>query len=937
MWAASTYYAYAYFASNAERSMGKIGIGVGAQPADNTLEGGSSCTGVSKSQNGFWTAYFYAVPNPGYKFLGWTTSSTSTAYLDSGAALYDKSASTDSSCQLYAHFAVDDTPSGGGGGGGEAPTAGDLVEKTITRTSADVRDCIGSVTLPSDVVEMGFDYMWCSHNYGESSATSYDGNNRKQWSQISAMTFDAGWRMPIYDAETGFNRFTNTTYNSSERRAYSTKEGFTDKYIQFTSSYNYCWLGVTANATSYSSHYYFDTSKGTSTSEAFSGSNNLEFRLVYEPNKVGIYKLTVLVKNVDGTTTTTKACVYYCAKGQQIKITPTAADGYTMKWDSESTTAAAKTFTVDANKSATITYTKQATPSTVTFAVSPAGYGSVTQQTITNVPNGASISVNGSEITINGTTVGANATEATVQYEYAFTGWSNTSGTITADRTITANFERTTNKYPVTFYDEDSKTVLQETEFEYGSHPTYNGTTPSKAATTTSTFTFAGWTDGAETYGVGTQLPTVVPDQEYTAVFNEEALPEYTITINTPENGTITVKNGNTVINNGDKVLVNPVLTLPAKAATDYKFSAWTNDAAESVTVTKDMTFGATFAALQKYDLTINECDGGKIVVTGGGKTYDAEGTYADALVEGVTYTCKLVPDNTTNGWGWWLDEQANIIGSVQSYKFVAGIDITADQNLYAGFGLKRVQLQGSNRADGYDQYIGTLVHEVEYVRTFKAGTWSTMWLPFNIELDKQGLVGILYELNDAVVEEKESYVNVELNVKKTTGLISTGEPCLFYSKTAVTNMVLHDVMFMPYEGPTLKSQKKTKGVVDFIGTDYPQVVGGVTGGSQISVDENRSYRYLSSNVLYFPNAATGIYFETFRAYFQINNYSEWYNEDGSVKNKAPRMVIVSEEGEIMEADDNTTAVDVLKYIENGQLIIERNGVKYNVAGARAE
>ena len=59
------------------------------------------------------------------------------------------------------------------------------------------------------------------------------------------------------------------------------------------------------------------------------------------------------------------------------------------------------------------------------------------------MPYGASISVSSNKVTINGTTVTATAATATTRYSYAFSSWSNATGTVTAARTITANFTRT--------------------------------------------------------------------------------------------------------------------------------------------------------------------------------------------------------------------------------------------------------------------------------------------------------------------------------------------------------------------------------------------------------------------------------------------------------------------------------------------------------------
>lgn len=72
---------------------------------------------------------------------------------------------------------------------------------------------------------------------------------------------------------------------------------------------------------------------------------------------------------------------------------------------------------------------------TVTVAFSTNGNGTVSPAKITGVPYGTAITVDGNKLTINGTTV-----TATPGAHYHFGSWSKTSGTITADTTITANF-----------------------------------------------------------------------------------------------------------------------------------------------------------------------------------------------------------------------------------------------------------------------------------------------------------------------------------------------------------------------------------------------------------------------------------------------------------------------------------------------------------------
>lgn len=143
---------------------------------------------------------------------------------------------------------------------------------------------------------------------------------------------------------------------------------------------------------------------------------------------------TLKTFTADGTVT-----VYY---GDTLTASATAATGYTasLSWTSK---------TVTGNLSLTGSTTIQ--KFTVSFGINTSGYGSVSPTSISNVPYGTSISTSSNKITINGTTVTATPATTTAQYSYAFSSWSNNTGTVTAARTITANFTRTTRTYSVSY------------------------------------------------------------------------------------------------------------------------------------------------------------------------------------------------------------------------------------------------------------------------------------------------------------------------------------------------------------------------------------------------------------------------------------------------------------------------------------------------------
>ena len=157
---------------------------------------------------------------------------------------------------------------------------------------------------------------------------------------------------------------------------------------------------------------------------------------------------------------------------------------------------------VDGTLMETVTITfhgNNPTPTTYTVSFSAGTGGTVSPASIANVPSGSSITVSNNTVTINGTTV-----TATPNSGYSFSGWTNASGTVTANRIITASF--TQNTYTVSFSAGTGGTVSPTSIANVPSGSaitvsnntvTINGTTVT--ATPNSGYSFNGWTNASGT------------------------------------------------------------------------------------------------------------------------------------------------------------------------------------------------------------------------------------------------------------------------------------------------------------------------------------------------------------------------------------------------------------------------------------------------------
>ena len=185
------------------------------------------------------------------------------------------------------------------------------------------------------------------------------------------------------------------------------------------------------------------------------------------------------------------------------------------------------------------------------------------------------------------------AKEGDAQYSYAFTGWTPEITAVTGNAEYTAQFQESVNTYTVTWQDANGTVLETDENVAYGTVPTYDGETPTKAADAQYTYAFKGWNP---------EITAVTGNVTYTA--------EYTATVNTY---TVTwVDESNNVLETDTDVAYGTMPSYdgetPTKADDDsysYTFSGWTPEVSS---VTGNMTYQATFTAtlLVKHTVTFN-------------------------------------------------------------------------------------------------------------------------------------------------------------------------------------------------------------------------------------------------------------------------------------------------------------------------------------------
>ncbi len=218
---------------------------------------------------------------------------------------------------------------------------------------------------------------------------------------------------------------------------------------------------------------------------------------------------------------------------------------------------------------------------------------------ITKYSNNSGIKYNdtfyaGSGDTVNLTLSHSNKTGYTFKNYTASAGTLNGTTLTMPNTNVVINTAWEINKYTVTWKNYDGTVLETDTNVPYGTTPTYNSATPTKASTSQYIYTFSGWSPS---------VSGVTGNTTYTAQFSE-ALNKYTVTWKNHDGTTLetdtNVVGGTIPEYNGET---------PTKDADDfytYTFKGWD----KTVTaVTGNVTYTAVYTKTPKNPITLTVCD----------------------------------------------------------------------------------------------------------------------------------------------------------------------------------------------------------------------------------------------------------------------------------------------------------------------------------------
>ena len=512
---------------------------------------------------------------------------------------------------------------------------------------------------------------------------------------------------------------------------------------------------------------------------------------------------------------------------------------------------------------------------------------------------------------------------------YTQTGWSTTEGgekaydlgeTYTGNTALDLYPYWEINTYDITWKSEDGTSTLETDPTQaYGTATAYNGATIPTKTVTGYTYTFDGWTtepNGAGTFYANGETPTVSGAATYYAHF--------TGTANTH---TLTwVANGGTLTGGtaAGTTAYGTALEAPTATREGYTFNGW-SPSVPATMPDDDATYTAQWNRIE-YTITYGGLNG---------ETNTNPDTYTIESED-----INLVAPGTRDGYifAGWKDESDNTITQIAKGS-------TGNRTLTATWNVKSSNIELCENCNDahYNTFKTNYNNEkvnVTYKRQFTAERWSTMCLPFSLDLATMianKMYGCVYEFKYATGNANtNSGVNLYFsNAKKIeagTCYIVNANDALAAKTSFVFSGVTIDLT--KDNGVALDSEAAYDDLPGYISQGTIELVGTLRNGTLKGSATGNRYMGLKDNKIYYPNISQG---STIWAYRGIFRSSEILDKESMQKMRIivdgedRGELIIDEDGDILAPSDAQSR----KFIENGVLYIEREGVIYDAQGKR--
>ena len=360
----------------------------------------------------------------------------------------------------------------------------------------------------------------------------------------------------------------------------------------------------------------------------------------------------------------------------------------------------------------------------------------------------------------------------------------------------------------------------------------------------------------------------------------------------------------------------------PTKASTaqyNYTFDGWATSANGAKVYNNGSTPAATANATYyaHFSQTTNTYTVAATVSPAGAGTVSGTGTFE----YGTNVALSATPANRRYQFSHWTDGGAGA-GTDGNPAYTISSLAANHSAVVAVFTEVPVTIADNEESSYYSTTLSTFTGSMDFqlMRTFYAGMWNTVCFPFALsasQIANSDMSGAtFYTLTSVTGDAAEG---LDFNVSEVTSLSARTPYLVQVSGANITNPV--------FEGVTLAASAFTNntsgtnvGDTKFFGTVHP---------TDLEIGENSGFLFLGqNNALYWPNVANKI--RAFRAYF--------YSGSSVVQSVHPRARIVvrgETPTDLSDKADRSFNTDnsARKYMQDGVLVIERDGKKYNAVG----